>query len=184
MMNIKCQEAKANFRNEIADREDFDWLAFKNKELNKKEIDIMYKIERTQETDKKLGILWEVLKEAKKGEDYVSSTQLYSNFQSVLANMNKETIKTVYFEFQLKKSEITNSLEFENLHVSHGGIVNGGDDAFYMDFGSWLLAQGEDLYTEFKEKGHTAVLDYIKKYNVCVDDYRFECMIYAFHDYI
>jgi len=52
-----------------------------------------------------------------------------------------------------------------------------------MDFASWVIAQGEELYEDFMENGHSVVLNYIKENNIPKSDYMFECMEYVFLDF-
>ncbi|MNV39761.1 hypothetical protein D3C71_1313510 [compost metagenome] len=58
--------------------------------------------------------------------------------------------------------------------------MNTGDDGFYMDFASWVIAQGEELFDNINKEGSNTILSYINKYNISEGDYTFECMLYVF----
>jgi Protein of unknown function (DUF4240) len=128
-------------------------------------------------------LMWKVIEESKAGKEYCNSEEQYQNLLKVLGQYDKATIKAIYEEWNGLYQSFSNNPEFNKLHWSKGGIVNAGDDGFYMDFGNWFVAQGEELYNEFKERGHQAVLDYVKKHNLDESEYRYECMIYAFHQF-
>ncbi|PGR83662.1 DUF4240 domain-containing protein [Bacillus cereus] len=128
--------------------------------------------------------LWKVIAESKAGEVVLDSGTQYKNLKNVLAKMDKKEVREAYDAWSKIRSEWYDSDEFNLLHAGNGGFVNGGDDGFYMDFASWLIAQGEELYNEFQKRGHQAVIEYVDKHQIGENDYRFECMVYAFHDYI
>ena len=129
-------------------------------------------------------LLWSVIQETKSGQEYLNPETQYENLKSILRRLDKTVVQQLEEEWRKKVKVFTNdNNEFDKLHVSFGGIVNAGDDGFYMDFANWVIAQGEELFKRFQEEGHTAILDYIKKHNVTEEDYRYECMIYAFSQY-
>ena len=129
-------------------------------------------------------LLWSLLNKSKDGKAYLDSDSQYDNLKKLLSVYNFLLVEDVHKVWIEKRKELTDNQEFEKLHVQNGGIISSGDDGFYMDFAYWVLAQGEDLFKEFKDKGHTAIIDYINKHSVSESDYMFECMAYAFHDFI
>lgn len=120
--------------------------------------------------------LWKLIKESKKGNEYLSCKEQYDNLVEILSKLDKNEIKELS---NLWHEVHYDPKEFELLH----SLVS-GDDHFYLDFGNWLVAQGEELYIKFKENGHTAVIDYIKKYNIPESEYGFESMGYVFWEFI
>lgn len=126
--------------------------------------------------------VWDIIEETKDGKPYVGSEEQYENLERVLSQMDRKMVSRIGEEWRKKTRELINNENYYKLHYNHGGIVDRGDDGFYMDFGNWVIAQGEELFQQFKKEGHEAILDYIKKNNVPCEDYNFECMIYAFHD--
>lgn len=127
--------------------------------------------------------LWQLISESKGGNKYVGSARQYKILLNILSNLREDNVKKIEEEWRNKVMEIIYTPEFEKLHINNGGIINSGDDGFYMDFANWIIAQGEDLYNSFKNKGHIAIFDYIKEYNIPESDYTFECMIYIFQQY-
>lgn len=128
--------------------------------------------------------LWDVIKESKDGLAYINSEEQYALLEKIFSKLDKESIRVLHEEWSDVLQEMQGSEEYNRLHISRGGIIDGGDDCFYMDFGNWLVAQGEELYQTFKEKGHEAVLAYIEKHDIPESDYTFECMVYVFHDFL
>lgn len=127
--------------------------------------------------------IWKVLDESKEGKDYLPSEQQFNNLVSILSKQDKVTVQKLEKEFNELRRAVQGN-EFEKLHVEDGGFVSSGDDGFYMDFLSWLVAQGQDLFIAFKQEGAKAVEDYIRKHNIPRKDYMYECMAYAFHDFV
>lgn len=135
-------------------------------------------------------LLWKIIDESKEGKPFIKSEEQYRNLSLILIRYEQDTIKNL--------SEVWNQLtsnlikdknddyraEYEKLHVQNGGIVDSGDDGFYMDFPNWVVAQGEGLYKEFFEKGHQAIMEYINEHDIDEDDYLYESMGYVFHEYI
>lgn len=130
-------------------------------------------------------ILWDVIEESKEGKEYLSSELQYQNLIKILNRYDKETINKLYEEWQKIYSQIVND-EFEKLHVENeeSGIIEGSDDTFYEDFGHWFVAQGEVVFKMYQEKGHVAMLEYINKHYIDEEEYTYECMLYAFYDFI
>lgn len=128
-------------------------------------------------------MVWDIIKESKGGKPYLSSEEQYKNLKELLSKLDKENVEKVHAEW----NEVTEELlgdEFDKLDVEYGGMINVGLDGFYIDFADWVLAQGEELFLQFKKEGHQAIVDYINKHNVPESDYAFECMGYAFHEFV
>ncbi|ANU12646.1 hypothetical protein B481_1315 [Planococcus halocryophilus Or1] len=130
-------------------------------------------------------LLWDIIEESKKGKEYLPSEQQYENLIDIMNRYDKVTIEKLYEEWKNIYNQIVND-EFEKLHIDseEGGIVEGGDDTFYQDFGHWFVAQGETVFKKYQEKGHLAMLEYIDKHHIDEEEYTFENMVYAFHDFI
>lgn len=127
-------------------------------------------------------MLWAVIKQSKANHAYLEAKTQYKNLVGILSGYDVDTIIGLDDVWSERLRELKDYQEFEKLHVQDGGIVSTGDDGFYMDFASWVLAQGEELFESFKQQGNKAIIDYIKSHNIGDDDYTFECMSYAFHD--
>lgn len=126
--------------------------------------------------------LWEIIELSKKNEKIVPAAKQYDNLVAVLSELPKEEVKSIHEEWMNAVFVMQKNPEYEKLHISDGGIVDGGDDTFYIDFGNWIIAQGKELYDEFMSKGHSVIIDYIKRNNLKKAEYTFECMEYAFQD--
>ena len=128
--------------------------------------------------------IWEIIEKSKSGKEYLSSDEQYLKLIDILSTYDKDDVRQMYIEWSNNTEIVIRNEEFDKLHASKGGIVYSGDDGFYMDFGSWVIAQGKELFDDFQLNGATAILDYILKYDVSNEDFMFECMSYAFHDFI
>lgn len=129
--------------------------------------------------------LWDVIKESKGEKEFVASRTHCKKLEKVLANMEEENAKQVVAEWKEKLSTLHNFklneksyfTDFDRLHESQStGFVDGNDDEFYTDFGNWVIAQGEELYNAFFEKGYIAVIEYKKKHKVQRKDYGYDRM--------
>lgn len=128
-------------------------------------------------------MVWRIIEESKGGKPYLNSEEQYKNFKELLSRLDKETVTKVHAEWNELEDELRCD-EFEQLDVEYGGMINVGLDGFYIDFANWVLVQGEELLVQFKKEGHQAIVDYIHKHNVPESDYAFECMGYAFHEFV
>lgn len=127
-------------------------------------------------------LLWNIIEESKENQQYLASEKQYENLKDILSRYDSNTIKGLHDTWDGVCKELKND-EFEKLHVQDGGIVDTGDDGFYMDFANWVVAQGKALFDVFKNEGHEAVLNYIKENEISEDDYTFECMVYVFQEF-
>lgn len=126
-------------------------------------------------------LLWKIIEESKEGKEYCTAERQFLNLTSILMRYSRDAVvglESLWSELLLAFKVP----EFELLHASKGGILKGGDDAFYLDFKNWILAQGHELYIDFKKRKHVAVLEYVKKHNVPHRELRFENMWYAFNE--
>jgi len=128
--------------------------------------------------------LWQIIKESKEENKYTESKKQYENLHNILSKLPQKEVSKLRNDWSDLSFKMISNDEFEKLHRGNGGIINSGDDGFYMDFASWIMAQGEELYKDFMENGHSVVLNYIKENNILKSDYMFECMEYVFHDFI
>ncbi|MBD7970364.1 DUF4240 domain-containing protein [Paenibacillus gallinarum] len=124
-------------------------------------------------------LLWQIIEESKEGKEYCLPDKQFLNLSRILMGYDKDTILSLE-KLWIEKLESFKVPEFDLLHSSKGGIVNAGDDGFYLDFRSWLLGQGYDLYQNFIVRKHVAVLEYVAKNQVHKNDLRFESLWYAF----
>jgi len=127
--------------------------------------------------------LWKIIKDSKDENKYTKSKKQYENLHNILSKLPQKEVSKLRDEWADKSNEMTSNEEFNKLHYDDGGIITSGDDGFYMDFASWVIAQGEELYEDFMENGHSVVLNYIKENNIPKSDYMFECMEYVFLDF-
>ena len=125
------------------------------------------------------NLLWNIIEKSKEGTNFNSKKQ-YINLTNILKNYTDEDNIKLRDEWWTLEKAMTNNEEYEKLHLSNGGIVNGGDDTFCMDFGGWVIAQGKELYDNFMKNGSTVIIEYINKNHVSEDDYTYECMSYVF----
>ncbi|WP_028592325.1 DUF4240 domain-containing protein [Paenibacillus massiliensis] len=127
-------------------------------------------------------LLWEIIEDSKQNKAFLKSEVQFETLKRRLSQYGEQTNKELMDEFHKLWEKLRLSDEFERLHEEEGGIIS--DDwsyeQFYMDFGSWIVAQGKDLYYMFFREGHEAVLSYIEERGVTEEDYMFESMMYAF----
>lgn len=125
-------------------------------------------------------LLWDIIEKSKFGTS--NCEEQYNKLVKLINELPDSCVLKLRNIWDKISLGYTRDYEFEKLHISNGGVVDGGDDTFYMDFGSWLVVQGEELYKDFKNKGYKAVIDYIRVNNIDRNEYTFECMVYAFQD--
>lgn len=130
-----------------------------------------------------MSLLWEVIEESKAGKSYCDPREQYANLERILSRFDVDTVHGIEDEWRSVGNRLFATKEFRSLHLVNGGFLNENDDGFYVDFGNWLLAQGEDLVTALKSEGRDVVIDYIDRHGVSESDYLFESMIYVFLDY-
>ncbi|WP_336769782.1 DUF4240 domain-containing protein [Bacillus bombysepticus] len=128
--------------------------------------------------------LWQVVAQSKKGKAFVTSRTQSRNLQKVLETIDEENIAKIYGEWQSIAKRWNNDAEFDKLLKENGGFVDARDDDFYVSFANWLVAQGEEVFNAFQERGHTAVIEYKKQHKIQSRDYLFEGMIKPFRPYI
>lgn len=128
-------------------------------------------------------IYWDIIEKSKEDTNFDSDEQ-FNNLFDLLKDKDEKFIKDFEKEWNIEQRKYIGSEcdEFNKLHWSNDGIIDGGDDTFYMDFGSWLFAQGKELWESFTNKGHKAVIEYINQNNIQEEDYTYECMTYIFQD--
>lgn len=129
--------------------------------------------------------IWDIIRASRTVEPYTIVSTQYENLLQILSEFDKETVKKFYSEWNEKTRELLkNEKKFDKLHIEYGGVVDGGDDTFYMDFANWVIAQGEELFNAYKSKrnGYKAILNYINELELSEYEYTFECMVYVFHD--
>lgn len=124
-------------------------------------------------------LFWDIIEESKEGKQYCPAGKQFMKLTGLLASFNYDTVSSLSSIWN-KKLRAFKTPEFDLLHISKGGVVNAGDDGFYLDFPNWVLAQGYTLYQDFLKRKHIAVLEYVRKYNVPSEDLYFENMGYAF----
>lgn len=129
------------------------------------------------------GVLWVLIQESKKGTNFDPAKQEENLYILLNEKYSRDDIEMLLQEFTTIMNEYIGSKDFEKLHMSNGGVVNGADDTFYLDFASWLVGQGVILYNDYMERGNKAVLDYIKHNNITREQYEYECMMNAFFNY-
>lgn len=129
--------------------------------------------------------LFEIIEKSKKGTNFDSEKQ-FSRLELIIKNLPKKNVERLFDEWcEIRKEYgIEEKEEFEKLHVSNGGIVDGGDDRFYGNFGAWVIAQGEELLSNFKKYGYKAIIEYILSNEISEYNYTYECMEYAFTSYL
>jgi len=143
----------------------------KNKEKLKMETEIAMK-----------QVYWDIIEQSKQGTNFDSEKQFHNLFE-LLKDRDEKFIRDFNDEWSgISHSYIVSDRdEYDKLHVSNGGIVD-GNDTFYMDFGAWLVSQGEKLFKRYLKYGYQEVINYIKMNDIKEVDYTYECMDYVFQD--
>lgn len=124
--------------------------------------------------------LFEIIEKSKQGANFNSEKQ-FSKLELIVRNLPKETVELLFDEWcEIRKEYgVEEKGEFEKLHT-----YNGGDDRFYGNFGAWVIAQGEELLSNFKKYGYEAIIEYILSNEISEYNYTYECMEYAFTSYL
>lgn len=126
------------------------------------------------------SLFWEINDEAK-AEGKGNARLQFESLKATLSKYDDAAVEALGEVERRYRSLYQSNPEYELLHLSHGGFVNSGDDGFYMDFGSWLVAQGKELFDAFQKEGHAAVERYVRKGGFGEEDYLFESMCYAYY---
>lgn len=132
-------------------------------------------------TDEYSSLLWNIIDMSRMGTKFDNRRQ-YDSLVGILDKFESNVIEGLMKSWREISYSYSSSDEFEKLHVINGGIVESGDDAFFMDFTAWLVAQGEELYCDFINRGRIAVIEYIEKNKISSDDYTYENMGYVWQD--
>lgn len=102
------------------------------------------------------------------------------------ATQHEEFLKLCYAQSEEKRDIFSNIIgifkryfyndnhEFEKLHESNGGLIEGGDDAFYEDFACWLIFRGITVLDNFFEYGADYLINYIKSLNISNNELTYE----------
>lgn len=126
--------------------------------------------------------VWDIIRASKTIEPYTIVSTQYENLRRILSELDKEIVEELCAEW----IEVTDELiddEFEKLDLEYGGIIDASRiEKFYIDFSGWVVAQGEELFNQFKTDGHQVIIDYIQKYNIPQSEYTFESISYVFYD--
>jgi len=124
--------------------------------------------------------LWRVIEESKKGTNFNSQKQ-FDNLHTILKkNYSIDDIEMLLQEFNCVVNEYIGSKEFKELFKVNGGFIQESKDAVYLDFASWLVGQGIEIYDRFFKKGNEVVVDYIRDNKINSENYEYECLMYAF----
>ena len=129
------------------------------------------------------GMLWVLIQESKKGTNFDPAKQEEKLYNLLNEKYSRDDIEMLLQEFTSIMNEYIGGKDFEKLHISNGGVVNGADDTFYLDFASWLVGQGMILYQDYMNRGSKAVLEYIKRHKISREQFEYECMMNAFFNY-
>ena len=134
-------------------------------------------------TDEYSSLLWNIIDMSRMDAKFNNRKQ-YDNLVRLLDKFENNAIEGLMRAWrEISYSyNYSSSNEFEKLHVINGGIVEGGDDAFFIDFTAWLVAQGKELYYDFIDRGSVAIIEYIEKNKISSDDYTYENMGYVWQD--
>lgn len=112
---------------------------------------------------------------SKNGKEYIKAREQHYRFIKRCKKYPIETrIVLANIVRCLKSYFYRNNAEFDKLHINNGGIVDGGDDAFYQDFACWMIFRGESVLDNFLDKGSEYMLSYIKKLGVGDDELTYE----------
>lgn len=101
-------------------------------------------------------------------------------FKLLVENCTIKQIQALREEWWKKENLISDREDFELLHIENGGIIGAGDDGFYSDFVSWIVAQGEELHNRIFNNGCLEVVKYIEENNIDLDDCVYENVSYVF----
>lgn len=124
---------------------------------------------------------WDFIEKTKGGKSYLESRAQYFSMVEKLAKLSEKSQDALEEVYRAKMDELQTPV-FDQAHKQRGGFFKGGDDAFYMDFRAWVVAQGKTLYDDFFSRGVPALKEYIDQYGVSYSDYTFENMVYTFED--
>lgn len=124
--------------------------------------------------------LWAIIEKSKGGKAYCKPRKQFENLIKILSKLSKDEIDALKLEWGRILSYLK-VIDFERLHKDNGGLVEGGDDAFFEDFPNWIMGQGKELVQTYMEKGPKVIVEYVQANKVQQDDLTFENMGYVFH---
>lgn len=124
--------------------------------------------------------LWKIIERSKLLTNFDSEKQ-YNNLYDIIQSYSDKDRESIGYDWRSICAAITSHPSFGLLHYINGGIVNEGDDGFFMDFGNWVVAQGKELCSEFMKNGSDVIIKYIKDNKISEQDYTYECFAYVFN---
>ena len=125
-------------------------------------------------------LFWSINEQAKR-EGEGSSFRQFKSLKAILEQYDDATVEALGDIERGYRRAYQSNPEYDFMHVRHGGFIRAGDDGFFMDFGSWLVAQGKDLFGTFQKEGRWAIGRYIKENRFTEEDYLYESMCYAYN---
>jgi hypothetical protein len=130
--------------------------------------------------DKKLREkLWVLIEESKKNANFKSAKQCENLCKLLNENCKiRDTMDWLMMEFSEIMNEFISDKEFKLLYKENMGFVNKDKD---LDFISWVVLQGKELYDDYFTRGFIAIHLYISDNKIDVSDYEYESMMDAFH---
>ena len=138
--------------------------------LNTKEI---LKANGIKESD--INLFFDLVDKSLKYDDFFNCATQQEEFLKLCYMQSKE--KRVTFSKIITALEMyfyNDNQEFNKMHWSEGGIIEGGDDAFYDDFACWLIFRGIEVLDNFLKNGAKYLIDYIKSLNISNDELTYE----------
>lgn len=106
-------------------------------------------------------------------ENFVSDYNLLTNMYEKLSELSDEEIINIIKEIDSLKNDFNEELYY---FLKTNKLINGDSD--FICFRIWILFQGEKLYNDIYAHGNISILDYIKKYNISENEYRYESLYY------
>ena len=111
--------------------------------MNTKEI---LKANGIKESD--IDLFFDLINESLKHEGSFNCATQHEEFLKLCYNqpIEKRSVFSNIINI-LKRYFYNDNQKFDKLHISNGGIIDGGDDAFYSDFACWLIFRGYVQHT-------------------------------------
>lgn len=108
--------------------------------------------------------IWKVIEESKAGKPYVDNEEQYDNMVKIFSKLDEEERKKLSVEWDEIMKELVDD-EFKKMSIENGEVIKSIED-LNIDFTSWVLVQGEELFKQFKNEGQQAIIDYMRKHHV------------------
>jgi len=92
-----------------------------------------------------MEMLWDLIEKSK--NDKFDSKAQFKKIKELVLNYNLEELEEMNTDMtDILCEDLHHESDFDTLRKCNGGIIEGDDGLFYIDFTDWVIAQGKDFY--------------------------------------